>query len=82
MGTPAPRAAIYLRVSQDRENNRLSVDRHRAQAEMLAAIKEYSVVELYEDNDITGAGGRRREHFERLLADIDKGLIDVVIAQE
>ena len=29
------RAAIYLRVSQDRENTRLGVDRHREDAEAL-----------------------------------------------
>lgn len=76
------RAAIYLRVSQDRENTRLGVDRHREAAEETIKIRGWRLVEVYEDNDITGKGDRVRPDFERMLADIEKGLIDVVVAQE
>lgn len=33
------RAAIYLRISQDRENTRLGVDRHREDAEALIRLR-------------------------------------------
>lgn len=76
------RAAIYLRISQDRENTRLGVDRHRKAAEQRIKDRGWTFVDVYEDNDTTGSGRKPRPQFERMLADIDKGLIDVVIAQE
>lgn len=76
------RAAIYLRISQDREDTRLGVDRHREDAEALIAARRWSLVEIYEDNDISGKGHKRRPAFERLLTDIEHRLIDVVVAQE
>lgn len=82
MSTQGLRAAIYLRISLDREQTRLGVDRHRQDAEELASRRGYAVVEVYEDNDISGAGGRKRPGFERMMADIEAGLIDVVVAQE
>lgn len=76
------RAAIYLRISQDRENTRLGVDRHREDAAALIAARRWTQMGLYEDNDISGKGHKKRPAFERLLHDIEAGLIDVVVAQE
>lgn len=76
------RAAIYLRISQDRENTRLGVDRHREDAEALIKLRDWTRVDVYEDNDTTGSGRKKRPAFERLLADIESGMIDVVVAQE
>lgn len=76
------RAAIYLRISQDREDNRLGVDRHREAADERIAQRGWSTVGVYEDNDTSGSGRKKRPSFERLLVDIEKGLIDVVVAQE
>lgn len=76
------RAAIYLRISLDRENTRLAVDRHREDAEALIQARKWSLVDVYEDNDTPGSGRRKRPDFERLLQDVEKGLIDVIVAQE
>lgn len=76
------RAAIYLRISQDRENTRLGVDRHREDAEALISARRWTVVDVYEDNDVSGKGHKKRPAFERLLNDIESGSIDVVVAQE
>ncbi|MCG2621771.1 recombinase family protein [Arthrobacter sp. I2-34] len=76
------RAAVYLRISQDRENTRLGVDRHREDAEALIAARRWTPVGVYEDNDISGKGHKKRPAFERLLKDIEAGHIDVVVAQE
>lgn len=76
------RAAIYLRISMDRENTRLGVDRHRREAKELIKQRGWILNEIYEDNDISGAGHRKRKNFERLLTDIKDGLVDVVVAQE
>lgn len=82
MSSEQRRAAIYLRISQDRENTRLGVDRHREDAEALIAARRWSVVDVYEDNDVSGKGHKKRPAFERLLKDVESGLIDVVVAQE
>ncbi|GAA4395456.1 recombinase family protein [Brevibacterium pityocampae] len=76
------RAAIYLRISLDRDNNRRGVTRHREDAEQLIEHRGWTQVDVYEDNDTTGSGRKSRPAFERLLTDIDKGLVDVVVAQE
>ena len=82
MSTEPRRAAIYLRISQDRENTRLGVDRHREDAEALIKARGWAPAGVYEDNDISGVGKQKRPAFERLLTDIERGLIDVVVAQE
>lgn len=82
MSSEQRRAAIYLRISQDRENSRLGVDRHREDAEALIAARRWTLLNVYEDNDISGKGHRKRPAFEKLLSDIEGGQIDVVVAQE
>lgn len=82
MTSEPQRAAIYLRISQDRENTRLGVDRHREDAEALIKHRGWTQVDIYEDNDTTGSGRKKRVAFEKLLADIENGQIDVVVAQE
>lgn len=67
------RAAIYLRISLDRDNNRRGVTRHREDAEQLIEHRGWTQVDVYEDNDTTGSGRKSRPAFERLLTDIDKG---------
>ncbi len=62
MSTTRPRAAIYLRISQDREDHRLGVDRHREDAQKLADRRRYVVLAVYApDTDASGAGPRTRE---------------------
>jgi DNA invertase Pin-like site-specific DNA recombinase len=82
MHSDGRRAAIYLRISQDRENNRLGVSRHLEDAEALVAARHWIPAGTYEDNDISGKGNKKRPAFERLFGDIEAGLIDVVVAQE
>jgi DNA invertase Pin-like site-specific DNA recombinase len=82
MTAPPLRAAIYLRISLDRENTRLGVDRHREDAQELIKRRDWQFTEVYEDNDISGAGHKKRPGFQKLIADIEKGAMDVVVAQE
>lgn len=76
------RAAVYLRISLDRENTRLGVDRHREDAEDLVRVRRRSLVDGYEDNNVSCSGRTKRPEFERLLDDVEKGIIDVKVAQE
>lgn len=39
-------------------------------------------VDVYEDNDTTGSGKKQRPAFERLLSDVRRGRVNVIVAQE
>jgi DNA invertase Pin-like site-specific DNA recombinase len=71
------RAALYLRVSTDRQ----TVEN---QAQALMAIAEHrgwEIVATYSDKGISGAKGRRdRPQFDEMLTDASRGRFDVVMA--
>ncbi len=75
-------AAIYVRISEDREGRETGIDRQEQDCHELAARNGWSVVEVYSDNDI-GASTRTRKirpDYRRLLDDARGGLLDVVLA--
>lgn len=69
MSAEPRRAAVYLRVSQDRENRRLGVDRHREDAEALIKARGWTPAVVYEENDISGSGVLRWRHRPALLGE-------------
>src|SRR5699024_8048405 len=73
-------AALYLRISRDLTGEQLGVDRQRDAAEEYARASGYEVAEVFTDNDISAAGGKRRPGFEALLATLAAGHLSVVIA--
>ncbi len=74
-------AAIYCRISDDRQGRALGVARQEADCRELAARKGWTVADLYVDNDISAADTkRRRPEYERLLEDVKAGVVDAVIA--
>ena len=77
------KAAIYLRISQDREMDGLAIDRQREDCEALAARLRLDVVETYVDNDIgalTRSRKSRRPEYLRMLEDARAGRFDVILA--
>ena len=74
------RAAIYCRISQDRVGAGLGVERQREDCEQLVAARGWSTVAVYSDNDISAYSGRPRPGYRQLLADIETGNVDVVVA--
>jgi len=78
------RCAIYCRKSTneglEREFNSLDAQREAGEAYVLSQRQEGWVVlpQLYDDGGFTG-GNTERPALQRLLADIDAGLVDVVI---
>jgi site-specific DNA recombinase len=83
----AVRAAIYCRVSRDREGAGLAVTRQEADCRELVADRGWSVHDVYVDNDLSASvdGRRRRKRpprpdYERLLRDVRSGVVDVVVA--
>lgn len=69
-----------MRISKDRTGAGLGVARQRTDCAALAVSLGWQVVEVYEDNDISAYSGRRRPAYERMLADLDAGRMDAVIA--
>lgn len=74
------RAAIYVRISQDRTGEGAGVARQRDDAHQLATSRGWNVVETLTDNDISAAGSRARPGFERVLELLGAGSVDVVVA--
>ncbi|MBF6062986.1 recombinase family protein [Nocardia terpenica] len=73
------RIAIYCRISSDRTGRGVGVERqlqdNRKEAAALAGV----VVGIYIDNDVSAYSGKPRPEYQKLLADIEAGWIDVVI---
>ena len=79
--TTTTRAAIYLRQSIDKTGEELGIDRQRKDCLALCKARGWKVVGQYPDNDRSATNGKLREHYQRMLADIRAGKVDVVVAQ-
>lgn len=77
--TPALRAAIYCRMSKDRQGAGLGIDRQEEACRARATELGATVVGVYADNDMSASSGKPRTHYLRMLADMRAGLIDIVI---
>jgi DNA invertase Pin-like site-specific DNA recombinase len=72
------RAGIYLRQSQDRDDNQLAISRQRPDCLALCKAKHWTVVREYVDNDRSASNGKPRPDYQRMLADIAAGELDAV----
>ncbi|PZS40767.1 MAG: recombinase family protein [Pseudonocardiales bacterium] len=72
--------AIYCRISRDRAGSGLGVDRQEADCRELAARLGWPVTTVHVDNDISASNGKRRPGYQRLVADLEAGRTDGVIA--
>jgi DNA invertase Pin-like site-specific DNA recombinase len=71
------RAALYLRVSTTGQ----TVENQRIELQSVAERRGWSVVEIYQDNGISGAKGRdQRPGLDQLLKDASRRKFDVVMA--
>lgn len=76
------RAGKYLRISDDREGRELGVERQDEDCDKLAEREGVEVVGRYVDNDLSASARarKRRPDFERMLADVKAGRLDMIIA--
>lgn len=74
------RAAIYTRISLDRTGAGRGIERQEDDCRKLAKQRLFEVAEIYSDNDISAYSGKRRPGYRKLLADVESGSIDVVLA--
>jgi site-specific DNA recombinase len=78
--TATLRAAVYTRISNDPESTRLGVQRQEADCKELVDGRGWELVDVYEDDDISAYSGKVRPRYRQLLADVDAGLVDVIVA--
>lgn len=74
------RAAIYCRISRDRVGAGLGVERQEQDCRQLAEQLGWDVVAVHVDNDISAYSGKPRPGYQQLLADIEQGRADAVLA--
>jgi DNA invertase Pin-like site-specific DNA recombinase len=74
------KAAIYCRVSRDREGAGLAVERQEEDCRALAERLGWEVVALYVDNDISAYSGKRRPQYEEMIRAIEQGRIKGILA--
>jgi site-specific DNA recombinase len=73
-------AVIYLRISEDRTDQRAGVTRQREDCERRARERGWTVVAVTEDNDTSAAGKRKRPGFDTMLDHLSTGRAQIVIA--
>src|SRR5262249_39936093 len=74
-------AAIYCRISQDDKGDAAGVKRQEQDCRKLANAKGWTVAEPpLTDNDRSAYNGKRREHYDEMLAGLRDGTYDAVIA--
>ncbi|MEJ1113831.1 recombinase family protein [Paenarthrobacter sp. CCNWLY172] len=71
--------AIYVRQSQDKTGQEAAVERQEASCRKIAEAKGWDELALYRDNDKSASNGKERPEFERLLRDIEVGLVSAVV---
>lgn len=72
-------AAIYARISDDREGDALGVTRQVEDCRALAERRGWRVAGEYIDNDVSAYSGKHRPEYRRLLEDMGQGRVDAVI---
>jgi len=76
----ARKAAIYLRISLDREMDGLAIERQREDCESLAKREGWTVVETYVDQSISATDATKsRPGYERMVADYEVGAFDAIV---
>lgn len=73
-------AAIYARISRDREGAGLGVDRQEADCRALAERLGWQVAAVFVDNDISAYSGASRPQYRAMLEAVRTGQVHGVIA--
>ena len=74
------RAAIYARISRDRNGEQLGVTRQREDCEKLATDRGWQVAATYTDNDTSAYDGTERPGYAAMLDAIRAGEVDAILA--
>jgi DNA invertase Pin-like site-specific DNA recombinase len=72
-------AVIYTRISQDATGQRAGVERQLKDCRALARRLKATVVDQFDDNDISAFNGTTRPGFEAMLTALQRGAADTII---
>jgi site-specific DNA recombinase len=75
------RAAVYLRQSLDRSGDGLGIDRQREEVRRLIQARGWTLAEEFVDNDVSALSRKPRPQFSAMMAGVDAGEFDVVVAR-
>ena len=77
------KVAAYCRVSTDREDqlNSLSTQMNYFK-DYINEHEDWELVEVYFDEGITGTSVKKREGFNRMIADCENGKINIILTKE
>jgi site-specific DNA recombinase len=75
------RAGVYLRQSQDRTGEGLGVDRQRDDVGRLITARGWTVAGEFVDNDVSASSRKPRPQFVKMMAGVDAGEFDVIVAR-
>lgn len=76
------KVAAYCRVSTDQEEQLSSYENQvRYYTEVITRNPEYELVDIYADEGISGTNTKKREEFNRMIADCRAGKIDMIITK-
>ncbi|MEU9807586.1 recombinase family protein [Mycobacterium sp. NPDC050853] len=79
--TKPRRVAIYLRQSQDRDGNAYGIERQREECKRLVEQRGWVIVGEFVDNDVSALSRKPRPQFEAMMAAVDGGGVDVIVAR-
>src|SRR5205807_4449593 len=72
-------AAVYARISSDRDGTQLGITRQLGDCRTLAERRGWAVAAEYVDDEVSAYNGKPRPAYRRLLADLRDGLVDAVV---
>lgn len=76
------RVAAYCRVSTDSEEQLTSYKtQKKVYTDMIAARKDWSIVDIYADEGISGTLAEKRPRFKKMIEDCLAGKIDYIVTK-
>lgn len=75
------RCAIYVRVSTDKEEQKTSLENQKAMFLQYVAERGWNIHDFYVDVQ-TGTKSKKRQNFQRLIADAKAKKFDIIMAKE
>lgn len=76
------KVAAYCRVSTDQEEQLSSYENQmRYYTELITRNPDYEMVDIYADEGISGINTKKRDDFNRMIADCRAGKIDLIITK-
>lgn len=75
------RAAVYVRLSQATETNRLNLIDQQTDCEKLCADRGWHVTEVFTDDDRSAYSGKPRPAYDRMLQAARAGHINAIVAK-